>query len=90
MQLKLRCYNYTNLCKYSVRKLANTLPYGKSTVDRYLIESERQGYIKRDKDGIKLLDSNLFIVDEKSVYELTREYYPEIITDEDRAEHKIH
>ena len=90
VQLKLRCYNYTNICRYSVRELADTLPYSKSTVDRYLIEAEQKGYIKRDKEEIKLLNKKLFIVDEKSVYELTREYYPEIITDEDRAKHKIH
>ena len=90
MQLKLRCYNYTNLCKYSVRKLANTLPYGKSTVDRYLIEAEKEGYIRRDQKGIWLLDKNLFIVDDKSVYELTRELYPEILTDEDRRNHTVH
>ena len=62
----------------------------RSSPNRYLIEAERLGYIRRDKDEIQLLNKKLFIVDEKSVYELTREYYPEIITDEDRAEHKIH
>ena len=62
----------------------------RSSPNRYLIEAERLGYIRRDKDEIQLLNKKLFIVDEKSVYELTREYYPEIITDEDRAKHKIH
>ena len=90
VQLKLRCLNFTNLCRYSVRDLADTLPYSKSTVDRYLIEAEEKGYVKRDKQGIMLLDKNLFIIDEKSVYELTREFYPEILTDEDRREHTVH
>ena len=90
VQLKLRCFNFTNLCRYSVRDLADTLPYSKSTVDRYLIEAEEKGYIKRDKQGIWLLDNNLFIVDEKSVYELTREFYPEILTDEDMKDHTVH
>lgn len=90
VQLKLRCLNFTNLCRYSVRDLADTLPYSKSTVDRYLIEAEEKGYVKRDKQGIMLLDKNLFIVDEKSVYEITRELYPEILTDEDRRDHKVH
>ena len=90
VQLKLRCFNFTNLCRYSVRDLADTLPYSKSTVDRYLIEAEEKGYVKRDKQGIMLLDKNLFIVDEKSVYEITRELYPEILTDEDRREHTVH
>ena len=90
VQLKLRCLNFTNLCCYSVRELADTLPYSKSTVDRYLVEAEKEGYIKRDPEGIWLLDNNLFIVDEKSVYELTRELYPEILTDEDRRDHTVH
>jgi predicted transcriptional regulator len=89
VQLKLRCYNFTNLCQYSVRDLANTFVYSKSTVDRYLIEAEELGYIKRDKDGIHLLNEDLFIVDEKSVYELVREYYPEVLTDVEIANHKI-
>ena len=55
-----------------------------------LIEAEEKGYIRRDQKGIWLLDKNLFIVDEKSVYELTRELYPEILTDEDRRDHTVH
>ena len=89
VQLKLRCYNFTNLCQYSVRDLADTLVYTKSTVQRYLKEAEDLGYIKRDKDGIHLLNEDLFIVDEKSVYELVREYYPEVLTDVEIANHKI-
>ena len=89
VHLKLRCYNYTNLCKYSVRELADTLVYSPSTVDRYLIEAEKLGYIKRDKKGIRLLNSNLFIIDEKSEYEIIKEFYPEILTDEEIREHKI-
>ena len=89
VQLKLRCYNFTNLCQYSVRDLADTLVYTKSTVDRYLIEADELGYIKRDKDEIHLLNEDLFIVDKKSVYELVKEYYPESLTDEEIANHKI-
>ena len=89
VQLKLRCYNFTNLCQYSVRDLADTLVYTKSTVDRYLIEAEKLGYIKRDKDGIHLLNEKIFIIDEKSDYELVREFYPEILTDAEIANHKI-
>ena len=89
VQLKLRCYNFTNLCQYSVRDLAKTLVYTKSTVERYLLEAEKFGYIKRDKVGIHLLNEDLFIVGEKSVYELVREFYPEVLTDEDIANHKI-
>lgn len=89
-QLKLRCYNFTNLCQYSVRELAETLSYSKSTVERYLQEAESLGYIKRDEKGVKLLNKELFIVDEKSEYEYIREFYPEILTDEDIRDHKIH
>ena len=72
-----------------MRDLADTLVYKKSTVGRYLKEAEELGYIKRDKDGIHLLNEDLFIVDEKSVYELVREYYPEVLTDVEIANHKI-
>ena len=89
VQLKLRCYNFTNLCQYSVRELADTLVYGKSTVGRYLQEAETLGYIKRDKKGIRLLNPSLFIIDEKSEYELVKELYPESLTDEEIANHKI-
>jgi predicted transcriptional regulator len=89
IQLKLRCYNFTNLCQYSIRELAKTFVYEKSTVQRYLKEAEELGYIKRDKDGITLLNDKLFIIDEKSEYELVREFYPESLTDEEIANHKI-
>ena len=89
VQLKLRCYNFTNLCQYSIRELADTFVYERSTVQRYLKEAEELGYIKRDKDGIHLLNKKLFIIDEKSVYELVREYYPEVLTDVEIANHKI-
>ena len=89
VQLKLRCYNFTNLCQYSVRDLADTLVYKKSTVGRYLKEAEELGYIKRDKKGIQLLNTNLFIIDKKSEYELVKEFYPESLTDEEIVNHKI-
>ena len=89
VQLKLRCYNFTNLCQYSIRELADTFVYERSTVQRYLKEAEELGYIKRDKDGIHLLNKKLFIIDEKSVYELVREFNPEVLTDVEIANHKI-
>lgn len=88
-QLKLRCYNFTNLCQYSGRGLAETFVYEKSTVQRYLKVAEELGYIKRDKEGIRLLNDKLFIIDKKSEYELVREFYPESLTDEEIANHKI-
>ena len=90
VQLKLRCWNYSNLCRYSVRELADTLPYTKSTVDRYLIEAELKGYIKRNEKGIILVNTNLFIVDKMSEFELIRRLYPEILTDEDYRDHTVH
>ena len=90
VQLKLRCWNYSNLCRYSVRELANTLPYSKSTVDRYLIEAERKGYIRRNEKGIILVNTNLFIVDKMSEFELIRRLYPEILTDEDYRDRIVH
>lgn len=90
VQLKLRCWNYSNLCRYSVRKLADTLPYTKSTVDKYLIEAELKGYIKRNEKGIILVNTNLFIVDKMSEFELIRRLCPEILTDEDYRDRIVH
>ena len=90
VQLKLRCWNYSNLCKYSVRQLADTLPYTKSTVDRYLIDAEQKGYIKRNEKGIILVNTNLFIVDKMSEFELIRRLCPEILTDEDYRDRIVH
>jgi DNA-binding MarR family transcriptional regulator len=90
VQLKLRCYNFTNLCQYSVRDLAETLVYTKSTVDRYLIEAELKGYIKRNEKGIILVNTNLFIVDKMSEFELIRRLCPEILTDEDYRDRIVH
>jgi len=90
VQLKLRCWNYSNLCRYSVRELADTLPYSKSTVGRYLIEAEQKGYIRRNEKGIILVNTNLFIVDKMSEFELIRRLYPEILTDEDYRDRTVH
>ena len=90
VQLKLRCWNYSNLCRYSVRELADTLPYTKSTVDRYLIDAEQKGYIKRNEKGIILVNTNLFIVDKMSEFELIRRLCPEILTDEDYRDRIVH
>lgn len=90
VQLKLRCWNYSNLCRYSVRELADTLPYTKSTVERYLIEAEQKGYIKRNEKGIILVNTNLFIVDKMSEFELIRRLCPEILTDEDYRDRIVH
>jgi len=90
VQLKLRCWNYSNLCRYSVRELADTLPYSKSTVGRYLIEAEQKGYIRRNEKGIILVNTNLFIVDKMSEFELIRRLCPEILTDEDYRDRTVH
>ena len=49
IMLKIRCLNYTNVCGYSVRALADTLSIGKSMVDRYLQQAEELGYITADE-----------------------------------------
>ena len=90
VQLKLRCWNYSNLCRYSVRELADTLPYSKSTVDKYLIEAEQKGYIRRNEKGILLVNTNLFIADKMSEFELIRRLCPEILTDEDYRDRIVH
>lgn len=88
--LKCRCYNCSNNCKYTIQELADTTAISKSTVGRYLKQAEELGYIKRDKNGITLLDAETFIPHTESEYYAALKTYPEILTDEDIAEHKIH
>ena len=87
--LKCRCYNCSNNCQYSVRGLADTLVVGKSTVDKYLRLAEEAGYITRDKKGITIVREDIFIAARESTYYYCVKTYPEILTDEDIAAHKI-
>lgn len=81
--LKTRCINSTNLCKYSIRELAETLAVGKSTVGKYLKLAEEAGYIKRDSNGITLLNDNIFIVTRETKLSEMKRFYCEAITDAD-------
>jgi hypothetical protein len=55
-----------------------------------LIEAELKGYIKRNEKGIILVNTNLFIVDKMSEFELIRRLCPEILTDEDYRDRIVH
>lgn len=83
--LKLRCLNGTNICKFSIRELADTLTISKSTVDRYIKEAESLGYIIRDmkKNIIKLTLDNIFYTTQESTIAIMKRLYPEALTDED-------
>ena len=91
--LKIRCLNYTNICAYSVRELADTLTIGKSMVNNYLMMAEETGYIKRDKkkNTIQLLNDEIFIVARETDIASMRRIYPEVITDDmyDKRGHAI-
>ena len=91
--LKIRCLNYTNICAYSVRELAETLTIGKSMVNNYLKMAEETGYIKRDKKKktIQLLKDEIFIVARETDIARMRKLYPEVITDDmyDKRGHAI-
>lgn len=91
IMLKIRCFNYTNICGYSVRGLADTLSIGKTMVDRYLLKAEELGYIKRDKKTIKILRDDIFIIARETDIHKWRSIYPEVIIDEefDRKGHYI-
>ena len=92
IQLKLRCLNGTNICKYSIRELADTLIYGKSTVDRYIKEAESLGYIVRDKKKgiIRITIDEIFYTTRESIIAITKRLYPEVLTDEDLLTGEIH
>ena len=91
--LKIRCLNYTNICAYSARELAETLVIGKSMVNNYLKMAEETGYIKRDKKKktIQLLKDEIFIVARETDIAITRKLYPEVIADDmfDKRGHAI-
>lgn len=87
--LKTRCINSTNLCKYSIRELADTLAVGKSTVGKYLKLAEEAGYIKRDSNGITLLNDKIFIMTRETPIATMKRIYEEAITDEDYAAGKF-
>jgi len=88
--LKCKCLNGTNTCKYIQSELAKELNISPSSVSRYLKQAEEKGYIKKDDKGIHLKDRKMFIITSESTFALVKNIYPNILTDEDIAERKIH
>ena len=88
--LKCKCLNGTNTCQYIQNELAQVLNISPSTVSRYLKQAEDSGYIKRDDKGIHLKDRKMFIITSETSFALVKNIYPNILTDEDIAERKIH
>lgn len=88
--LKCKCLNGTNTCQYIQSVLAQVLNISPSTVSRYLKQAEDSGYIKRDDKGIHLKDRKMFIITSESTFAFIKNVYPNILTDEDIAERKIH
>lgn len=88
--LKCKCLNGTNTCKYTQSTLAKELNISESSISRYLKQAEDKGYIKRDDKGIHLKNKKMFIITSESTFALIKNIYPNILTDEDIAERKIH
>ena len=88
--LKCKCLNGTNTCKYIQSELAKELNISTSSISRYLKQAEDKGYIKRNDKGIHLKDRKMFIITSESTFALINNVYPNILTDEDIAERKIH
>jgi hypothetical protein len=61
-----------------------------SSVSRYLKQAEDYGYIKRNDKGIHLKDRKIFIITSESTFAFVKNVYPNVLTDEDIAERKIH
>ena len=88
--LKCKCLNGTNTCKYIQSELAKELNISTSSISRYLKQAEDKGYIKRNAKGRHLKDRKMFIITSESTFALINNVYPNILTDEDIAERKIH
>lgn len=88
--LKCKCLNGTNTCQYIQSELAQVLNISPSTISRYLKQAEDSGYIKRDDKGIHLKDRKMFIITSETSFALVKNIYPNILTDEDMAERKVH
>ena len=88
--LKCKCLNGTNTCQYIQSELAQILNISPSTISRYLKQAEDSGYIKRDDKGIHLKDRKMFIITSETSFALVKNIYPNILTDEDMAERKVH
>ena len=52
--------------------------------------AEDYGYIKRNDKGIHLKDRKIFIITSESTFAFVKNVYPNVLTDEDIAERKIH
>lgn len=88
--LKCKCLNGTNNCKYIQSELAKELNISPSTISRYLKQAEEKGYINRKDNEIHLKDKKMFIITSESTFAFIKNVYPNILTDEDIAERKIH
>ena len=88
--LKCKCLNATNTCQYTQSELAKELNISPSSVSRYLKQAEDCGYIKRDDKGIHLRDKKMFIITSETIFAMVKNYYPEILTDEDIRDKCIH
>lgn len=87
--IKCRCFNCSNVCRYSTRELSKTTKLSQSTIARYIRKCVDLGFIVRDANGISLADENIFIPHKESIYYAVLKTYPEILTDHDMQEHKI-
>lgn len=88
--LKCKCLNGTNTCKYTQSALAKELNISEGSISRYLKQAEEKGYIKRNNKGIHLKDRKMFIITSESTFAFIKNVYPNILTDEDIAERRIH
>ena len=73
-----------------VHELAKELNISRSSVSRYLEQAEKLEYIKRDDKGIHLRNKKMFIITSETIFAMAKNYYPEILTDEDIRDKCIH
>lgn len=81
--LKCKCLNGTNTTLYNQSQLAKEFKLSDATISKYMKEAKEEGYVKKDKKGIHLLDEDIFIITSETQLAIMKGVYPEIITDED-------
>ncbi len=83
--LKCLCLNGTNMTLYSQARIAKELNLSVGTISKYMNEAINNGYVKKNKKGIHLIDNDMFLITSETPIAIIKNVYPSILTDDDLA-----